>query len=245
MWSDEQIKLHEETAHELSQILREALYFVSNQRNATEYEVSQFILTQFGKRNLRTDFDVPIVAFRENTSLVHYFPQKGTAKKLERDSLILIDLWAAKKEKSCPFSDITWMAHFGDKIPDKYRKTFDLVAKARDLTTEYIIDQLNNGNLPSSNKVDAVVRKFFEEKEVFDKTSHYVGHSIGTASPHGKFGHFRPNSKELLKEKLGYTIEPGLYFKNDFGIRSEIDFYISNDKMVITTPIQREIELLI
>jgi Xaa-Pro aminopeptidase len=41
---------------------------------------------------------------------------------------------------------------------------------------------------------------------------------------------------------VGYTIEPGIYLKNKFGVRSEIDFYINEkNRVVITTKVQREI----
>lgn len=41
---------------------------------------------------------------------------------------------------------------------------------------------------------------------------------------------------------LGYTIEPGLYFENGFGVRDEIDFYINdNFELVITTNLRNNL----
>lgn len=71
---------------------------------------------------------------------------------------------------------------------------------------------------------------------------HRTGHSIGTSSPHGLENNITiKNSQQLLK-KVVYTIEPGIYLKNKFGIRSEIDFFIDeNMKLVYTTKIQEKI----
>jgi Xaa-Pro aminopeptidase len=41
---------------------------------------------------------------------------------------------------------------------------------------------------------------------------------------------------------IPFTIEPGLYFKNRFGVRSEIDCYVTeNYKLIITTKVQKRI----
>lgn len=48
-----------------------------------------------------------------------------------------------------------------------------------------------------------------------------------------------------MKTMIPFTIEPGLYFKNRFGVRSEIDCYIDNNyRLVITSKIQRNIVVL-
>jgi len=43
---------------------------------------------------------------------------------------------------------------------------------------------------------------------------------------------------------IGYTIEPGLYFKN-FGIRSEVDFYINaKNQLIITSELQTKLKMI-
>ena len=71
---------------------------------------------------------------------------------------------------------------------------------------------------------------------------HNTGHSLGMSKAHGRNGRLGHKYNKDLIRNMGYTIEPGIYFKNKFGIRSEIDFYISsNMKLVITTDVQKNI----
>ncbi|MEK6887140.1 MAG: M24 family metallopeptidase, partial [Nanoarchaeota archaeon] len=52
-------------------------------------------------------------------------------------------------------------------------------------------------------------------------------------------------NKTPLKINMLYTIEPGIYFKNKYGIRSEIDFYINNKrKVIITTKVQKKLIII-
>ena len=56
---------------------------------------------------------------------------------------------------------------------------------------------------------------------------HALGHGIGIEiheSPN-----LSPKSKEVFKQGMVFTVEPGLYIKNKFGIRIEDD-YLINEK---------------
>ena len=73
---------------------------------------------------------------------------------------------------------------------------------------------------------------------------HTVGHSLGFDSPHGKLPGINWKEYKRLAKNVGYTIEPGMYFK-DFGMRTEIDFYInSKSAVVITTALQKDIDVI-
>ena len=79
-----------------------------------------------------------------------------------------------------------------------------------------------------------------------ENIQHSLGHSLGIKEDHGPKPDwlYAENYFELAKN-LGYTIEPGIYFSNKFGIRSEIDFYISADnELILTTDLQKEIVLI-
>ena len=39
---------------------------------------------------------------------------------------------------------------------------------------------------------------------------------------------------------IATSVEPGIYLPSKFGVRSEIDVYISEDGPVVTTAVQRE-----
>lgn len=238
-WNKTKINNHIKAAQCLDRIKDDIFKYIKKNKDVSEYKVQQFIMGKLKMNGLRTDF-APIIAFRQNTSFVHYHPSRYS-KKLKPESLILIDIWARLKEKNSPFADITWMGYYGKKIPGEVLKIFKIVIKARDGAVRYIEDVLRHGEIPGTYKVDKVARDFIKKNGFGDNFLHTTGHSLGFVSPHGgkRIG---LKSKGLLIENVAYTIEPGIYLKNKFGVRSEIDFYINTDrKLVIITGLQKNI----
>jgi len=238
-WNKTKINKHIKAAELLNKIKDEAFKYIKKNKNISEYDVQRFIMVKFKMNGLRTD-RAPIVAFRQNTSFVHYYPSRYF-KILKPESLILIDIWARLKGKNSPFADITWMGYYGKKVPREVLKIFKIIIGARDGAVQYIEDVLRHGEIPGTYKVDKIVRDIIKKNGFGNNFLHTTGHSLGFVSPHGgkRLG---PKSKGLLRENVAYTIEPGIYLKNRFGVRSEIDFYINPDrKLIITTGFQKNI----
>jgi len=246
MWNKEQIKDHIDTAALLHQIIIESLDFIKQKKYiATEFEVCNFVLNQFKKNDLVSDKERPIVAFGKNTSFVHYYPDANSSKTLAKNDLIMIDIWARKNKKGSPYADITWMAFCGSEVPASIKTIFNHVITARDKAIVYLEEQLRTNVIPDGRKVDSVPREYFSKYGLSDNFLHSTGHSIGhRLSPHGRYGHIKKSNKKSLTENLGYTIEPGLYFKNQFGIRSEIDFIVIDNEVKITTLVQKKITII-
>lgn len=243
-WDNKKIEQHKRAAELLDVIKDSAFALIKNNAEISEFEVQQHITEQFENNQLKTDRDNAIVAFRENTGFVHYYPS-ADCKKLIPDTLIMIDLWARVDEEESPFADITWMAYLGKSVDVEVEKTFNLVIKARDTALKFIRKNLKAGKIPTGKEIDDITRKVIITAGLGEKFTHTTGHSLGFDSPHGKeFGLNWKNEHPLIKN-LGYTIEPGVYFENKFGIRSEIDFYI-NDKLelIITTKVQKELIII-
>ncbi|MBI2628759.1 M24 family metallopeptidase [Candidatus Pacearchaeota archaeon] len=241
MWSKEIINRHLLACKLLSKVKDEIIEFIRNNKNTSEYEIQQFILKKFKENDIISDKEPPIVGFNENSAIPHYFPNKDS-KKLENNSLILIDIWAKINKKGFPFSDITWMAYYGNDIPKDILNVFNIVVNARDSCIKFIQSELKKGKMPIGKEIDEIARDVIIKAGYEKNILHKTGHCIGFTSPHGIYGNIRLSNKSQLVRNLGYTIEPGIYLKNKFGIRSEIDFYIDdNMKLIITTPIQKEI----
>lgn len=244
MWELIQIQKHIETAKLLDKIKDEAFNFISANANKNIYEkdVQKFILDKFKENNIMTDKDPPIVAFNENSSIPHYFVSTNS-KILNKNSLILIDIWAKFKNSNYPFADITWMAYYGEEIPEKIQKSFNLVIKAREESLNFIRTELTKGKFPTGKEVDKIARNIIEQKGIPGKFLHGTGHPLGFTSPHGNKSNLNKKGKQPLLINQGYTIEPGIYIENEFGIRSEIDFYINDKKeVIVTTEMQDKIK---
>ena len=241
-WTTQQIRQHREAARQLCEIKDETFKIMRKNPAISEHEVAGFILDEFKKRNLKTDPDIPIVAFRENTSFVHYFPKRGADKKLKPESLIMLDIWARVDEKGAPFADITWMAWHGGDIPADIQKGFRAVITSRDNGLGYIEDVLKREFRVKNSKLARAMNGVVLSSGMQDFIPHGFGHSLGTTTCHGRRGRFLEGSKSFVQENIAYTIEPGIYVENKFGFRSEIDFYVDeNNRLNITTEVQREI----
>ena len=117
-----------------------------------------------------------------------------------------------------------------------------MIVKSRDSCLDFIRNSLKSKKMPVGREIDEVSRKVINNAGYKKFIKHSTGHSIGTTSPHGIYGHLRKSNYNCLLKNRGYTIEPGIYIKNKFGIRSEIDFFIDkNMKSILTSKIQRKI----
>ncbi|HUW71813.1 MAG TPA: M24 family metallopeptidase [Candidatus Humimicrobiaceae bacterium] len=241
----DQIKQHKIAAERLDQVKNRAFGFIKNNLGkVSEYKVSQFILSEFKKENLVAEkrYSLPIVAADKNTSLVHYFPQKNSSKIIKKNDLVLIDIWARINEKDAPFADITWMGYCGKNIPQDIKKIFKRVIQGRETALKLLRQNLKTKKLPKTKLIDKTVRDYFDKYGLENNFLHGLGHSLGINECHGKYFRFGKKSNAGLKKDILFTIEPGLYLKNNFGIRSEINCYITRDYgLIITSSVQKEI----
>jgi Xaa-Pro dipeptidase len=236
-----EIKNHKIAARKLEAVKNATFIFIGkNIGKVSEYDVNKFILSEFKKEGLLTDYPSLIVAAEANTAFVHYFPPENKSDKISKNCLVLLDIWARLSKKDAPFADITWMGYTGKNIPPEIKSTFKKVTGARDFAVNFIRKNLRKKKLPGTNEVHNAVRKYFGKME--KHFLHGAGHSLGFAECHGKYFRFGKKSSAKMKTEIPFTIEPGLYFTKKFGIRSEIDCFITkNYKLEITTKIQKEI----
>ncbi len=243
--TEKEIEKHKIAAEKLDLIKDEAFNFIKrNLGKISEYDVQKFILSEFKKEGLillDEKYSVPIIGVKENTSIVHYFPKKKS-KIIRKNNLILIDIWGRLDEERAPFADITWVAYSGKNIPKEIRKIFSRVIEARNFTINFIKNSLRNKKFPKTRAIEIAARNYFKKFNLDKYFLHRTGHSLGLHVCHGKYFRFDKKSKTRIKPNIPFTIEPGLYFKDKFGARSEIDCYVTEDyKLIVTTKIQNKI----
>jgi Xaa-Pro aminopeptidase len=93
--------------------------------------------------------------------------------------------------------------------------------------------------------VDRVARRFIARGGYGKQFTHRLGHSLGT-EVHGdavNLDSWETRDTRRLLSGLAVTIEPGVYLP-DFGVRSEIDVYLSPQGAEVTTSVQREVVLI-
>ena len=242
-WSEGQILMHRKAGQLLEETILETRKFIAK-NNSTESEANEFVLRKYAERRLATDDNTAIIAFNENSAIPHYYP-KENSKRLEEKALVLIDVWAKLGKPEAPYADITRVFVNGKEAKKEFRETFEVVAKARDECIEFIKSKLVAGEMPLGIEADNAARKVIAEAGFEKNILHGTGHCLGTEGPHGLFGNINQKNGPALEKNLGYTIEPGVYFENRFGIRSEMDFFIDGKmRFVHTAKLQRELDEL-
>lgn len=245
-WTDEQAQDNLECAKHLRAIVDETFGFI-RQRVAgelTEFDVQQFMLKEFEKRGIWSESD-PNCSVNANSANPHYEPTRAIHSGIKKGDFVLIDLWAKKKKPRSVYADITWTGFIGETVPDEHRKVFEIVKGGRDAGIEAVKKAFEKGKEIRGFEVDDAVRGHIAAKGYGDYFIHRTGHSIGEVI-HGNganIDNLETRDERRIIPNTSFSIEPGIYFPGKFGIRSEVDIYISPKKEVVVTglPMQEQV----
>lgn len=188
------------------------------------FELEIFIRNQ----NAQLSFP-PIIAFEENAAIPHH---KTGNRKLNHNEFILLD-FGVKFENFC--SDMTRTIFFGQANPEQkiaYQTVFDAQQKAIEtLNFELLTFNSSNRSIITS-KIDNAARTYITSKG-FPSIPHSLGHGIGLEVHESPS--LSPGSKDILKEGMVFSIEPGIYLPDKYGVRIEDLFVIKDNKLFCMT----------
>jgi len=246
-WTDRQLESHRVAAAALRRIVDEAFNHVqeriSHGRVLSEYGLQQFILSRIRDADMVTS-SPPIAAVNAHSAAPHYGPQPTGSAELQRDDLVLIDLWAKQAEPGSVYADITWTGYIGEHVPTRQSDIFNIVRQGRNAALAFVQASVADGQFPYGWEVDQVCRRVIESAGYGDYFLHRTGHSIGE-EVHGNGANIdglETQDTRRLIPRTCFSIEPGIYLAGEFGIRSELDVYISErEASVFGLPLQQEI----
>lgn len=207
----EEIKLHEKSALIACRAMKAAL---ESLRGSTEYEVAALAEYEMKKRGAETAFDT-IVASGKYSAQPHH--KVSETKKIKSGDAVLIDLGASYMLRC---SDISRTVFVG-KPPPGFLRAFEAVERAQAAAIEKIKPGVNG------EEVDNAARNALSgyEKNIEHGCGHPLGIFVHDVGP--SFSQKHRERKLLLEEGMIMTVEPGLYFKNRFGIRIEDDVLVT------------------
>lgn len=154
-----------------------------------------------------------IVAFGANSAVPHHVT--GDAR-LKRNSPVLIDC-GCKVNGYC--SDLTRTAFFGNPS-DKFLSAYDAVLNAN-LKAE---DEIFSGC--GLIQADGIARSYLSERGYGPYFTHSLGHGVGLEIHESPT--LSPRAEGVLLTGEVFTIEPGVYFDGEFGIRIEDTVLLTN-----------------
>ena len=201
----------------------------------SEWELKEAILGLLVDRGL-IEADA-IVGVGPNAADGHYEPTPGGASPLVADQVLLIDLWG--REPGSVFADQTWMGYLGTDVPDHIQRAWNTVREARDAAVAHIEGNFRDGERPLRGcDVDAASRGVIEKAGFGKNFNHRTGHAIDR-DVHGlgpNIDGVETRDERTLLSGCAFSIEPGIYFQDEFGVRSEINVHLGDDGPEVTTP---------
>ncbi len=245
-WSPAQLAGHLRAAEKLGVIVNEAFKRIGQRlsEGVTEFEIAEFIWGRFREEGLEAA-DGPIVSVNSHCSDPHYEPEAEGSSYIRAGDWVLIDLWAREATPASVYADITWTAWVGDSVPERQQRIFDIVIGARDSALQFLVDSFQKGEPVQGWQADAIARSYIEERGYGEFFTHRLGHSI-SYEVHGEavnLDGFETHDNRRIIPGIGFSIEPGIYLP-DFGVRSEIDAYMSETGPYASSPVQREVVLI-
>ena len=225
-WTEDEAARHIEAAEVLAWIAKEALEFAVTRggKGLTEVALQQRVIATMEKEGLVPDHP-PIVGFGVNAGNPHYEPTPGKDLTLARDQVILLDLFG--RYPGAISADQTWMGFSGKMPPDRVMTVWTAVREARDAALEVVRRAGQSGEPLPGYQVDRAAREVIEKAGFGEYFVHRTGHSIDQ-DLHGSGPHmddYETKDDRVILPGCGFSVEPGIYLPNEFGVRSEVNVY--------------------
>ncbi len=247
VWSDEQLETHLYAAKHMREIVdvtaAEVGRRVRGNVPVTELDIQDFILKEFDRRDL-TAGHPPIVAINAHSADPHYAPNADDNLPMRKGDFLLVDMWSKRRLPHAVYDDITWTFFIGGAVPEEYQKIFNVVREGRDAAIKAAQQRYPAGEVLYGWQIDDVARQSITKAGYGQYFIHRTGHSIHE-EVHGNganIDNLETQDSRRLMARTCFSIEPGVYLKGTFGVRSEVDMYLSEKEAIVTgQPVQTHV----
>lgn len=233
--SEEELNAYNKAFEATDKALLAVRNYIETEDNISEADIECRLRYEFKKVGAKNLSFKPIIAINRNSALAHY-SKSSKDNKLKDGDLVLIDCGAYFESGLA--TDITRVFVKGE--PSNLQKeVYTIVLKA-------FLNCYNFNNTPSDSQTPAPTREGSFSGYEMDKLAHQIldesvegfvfshglGHGIGInvheAPPALNQSEI---AKEPIKDGMCFTIEPGLYNPELFGVRLENSCYMKNGQI--------------
>jgi Xaa-Pro dipeptidase len=209
----------------------------------TERAMVQYLQEAMSRAGLDWEHG-PNVSAGPNSADSHYEPTAASSRPIRKGDFVLIDIWAKlANHPEAIWYDITWTGVVGREPTEREHLIFNTVRDARDASIKAVQDAFAANQPIAGWQADDAARNVIRQAGFNDWFTHRTGHNIGTVL-HGNGAHLdnlETHDERLILPNTCFSVEPGLYFPGEFGIRSEIDMIARKGKAEVTGRIQTEL----
>tara|TARA_Y100000768_G_scaffold384842_1_gene369701 strand:+ start:4119 stop:5840 length:1722 start_codon:yes stop_codon:yes gene_type:complete len=211
---------------------------VNDFKNEYSFVESLYQLRKEGINFFRNSFDY-ISALDKNGAIVHYKPSIINSNKFFKQSLLLLDSGAHYLEGT---TDVTRVLKLNKLKYKKVKTIYTFLLKSLILLENYTFSK----GITASD-LDGFVRNYLNKYNI--TYGHGTGHGVGYFNDvHEKYPIISANSKHKILNNNLFSIEPGYYLPNKFGLRIENLYFskISNQniKLINVTLVPYDLSLI-
>jgi len=249
VWTPDQREEHGRASEVVRTLARDAFAraagHVSRGETITEGALSTWIRDELARRGTPAQADC-IVAIGPRAADPHYDPGE-VGEPIRRGDLLLIDLWGALHEGSVP-ADQTWMGYLGSDLPPRIGELWETLKAARDGVVDSLRTRHARGEVIRGFEADDVARGIITDAGYGEYFIHRTGHSIDR-DLHGRgpnLDNLETRDDRVLVPGVGFSVEPGIYIRDDVGMRTEINVFVgpSGPEVTVSEP-QQDVFLLL
>lgn len=180
----------------------------------TEKEICAILGEKYAQKGTQGFSFPPIVAYGANAADPHCVSGDN---KLKAGDCIVIDM-GCRHNNYC--SDMT-RTFFYKEVSEKHREVYETVLEANKRAIMTVKPGVRFCD------VDKAARNYITEKGYGEYFTHRTGHCIGIEVH--DFGNVSSVNEDILKPGMIFSIEPGIYIKDDIGVRIEDLVMVTED----------------
>jgi len=244
--TEDQIATHYVAQRKLDDVLRagwKRMGELARSGGTDEFAIVSYLLQAIEREGLVTEHG-PNVSSGPNSADSHYEPTPANSRPIRSGDFVLIDIWAKLANRpDAVWYDITWTGVVDREPTGREQLVFTTVRHARDAAIA-AVQQAFASNTPIAGwQADDDARNVIRAAGFAEWFTHRTGHNIATEI-HGNGAHLdnlETHDERLILPSTCFSVEPGLYFPGEFGVRSEINMIAYPGRAVVTGPLQTEL----
>jgi len=244
--SEEQIATHFAAHQKIDAILAAAWQHIGSLvRSATS--VNEFTIVEWLSEAMRREGLVwehgPNVSAGESSADPHYEPTAIRSRAIRNGDFLLIDIWGKLHTPGAIYYDITWTGVIGREPTQREQLVFSTLRAARDAAIKVVSDAFAANKPIAGYEADDAARSVIRRACFGEEFIHRAGHNIGT-DIHGagaNLDNLETHDTRRILPNTCFSVEPGIYLPNDFGVRSEVNMITRLGSAAVTGRVQTEL----
>ena len=241
--TEEQIATHFTAQQRLDEVLEAGWKRIgarARDGGTDEFSMVTFLQQAIERAGLVTEHG-PNVSCGANAANSHYEPTAAKASRIESGDFVLIDIWAKLAGRpDAIWYDITWTGVIDREPTSREQAIFAIVRDARDAAIKSVQEAFAAGKPIAGWQPDDAARAVIQAAGLADFFTHRTGHNIATElhGPGAHLDNLETHDVRMILPHTCFSVEPGLYFPGELGIRSEVNMMTYPGKAVVTGPRQ-------